>query len=170
LDTSSGGSNAMAEARESTLASFLRTVPLFEALDDEERGQILAIGRVRSYPQGAHLLEDGAPGGHLHVVHQGCVRIGKTLPTGVEEALALLGPGEIFGEVEFFDGSPASAQAVAHEPCEVFSIPHDEMLGLLKRRPELCAKFLWTFGKTLAVRLRDMNERIAALFVMSRAF
>jgi CRP-like cAMP-binding protein len=87
-----------------------------------------------------------------------------------EEALIILGPGEFFGEVEFFDHAPASAHAIAHSECEVLSLPHAEVEGLMRSHPEVGARFLWAFGRTLATRLREMNQRVASIFAMSRAF
>ena len=77
------------------------------------------------------------------------MRISKVVPGVGEEALAILEPGDFFGEVEFFDGAPASAHAIAHTECEILSIPHQEMRALIKSRPELAARFLWAFGGPL---------------------
>jgi CRP-like cAMP-binding protein len=98
------------------------------------------------------------------------VRISKVVPGVGEEALAILGPGEFFGEVEFFDGAPASAHALAHTDCEVLSIPHEEVKRLAENRPDLSAKFLWAFGRTLAGRLRESNQKMASLFAITRDF
>ena len=61
------------------------------------------------------------------MIHQGQVRISKVVPGVGEEALAILGPGDFFGEIEFFDGAPASAHAIAHTDCEILSVPHGEI-------------------------------------------
>src|SRR6185436_12166523 len=152
------------------IQEFLKTVPLFRELDDDELTHVLMVGLVKRHPQGAVLITEGAPGGQLHVIHEGRVRISKVVPGVGEEALTILAPGEFFGEVEFFDGAPASAHAIAHMDCEILSIPHREILALMESRPALSAKFLWAFGRTLAGRLRDTNGRIASLFAMSKGF
>lgn len=152
------------------IQDFLRTAPLFRDLDDEALALVLMAGMVKRYPQGASLLREGTPGGHLHVIHEGRVRISKVVPGVGEEALIILGPGEFFGEVEFFDHAPASAHAIAHTECEVLTIPHREVEGLMRSHPEVGAQFLWAFGRTLATRLREMNHRIASIFAISRAF
>jgi CRP-like cAMP-binding protein len=140
------------------IQEFLRTVPLFRELDDDELTHVLMAGLVRRYPEGALILKEGSEGGQLHVIHEGRVRIGKVVP---------LGPGEYFGEVELLDGGAASAQAVAHTECEILALPHSEVAQLMAR-PELANKFLWAFARTLARRLRDSNQRVVSLFVLSR--
>ncbi|HET7747703.1 MAG TPA: cyclic nucleotide-binding domain-containing protein [Vicinamibacteria bacterium] len=152
------------------IQQFLKSTDLFGDLDDEELAQVLMVGLVKRYAQNALILTEGTPGGRLHVIHQGQVRISKVIPGVGEEALAILGPGEFFGEVEFFGGMAASAHAIAHSECEVLSIPHDEVRALMASRPELTAKFLWAFGRTLAKRLREGNQRMASLFAIAREF
>jgi CRP-like cAMP-binding protein len=152
------------------IQQFLRTVPLFHDLDDEELTHVLMVGMVRRYPEGASILTEGAAGGRLHVIHSGRVRISKVVPGVGEEALAILGPGEFFGEIEFLDGAPASAHAIAHTEAEVLSLPHEEVRSLMQSRPELTAKFLWAFGLTLAGRLREANRRMASLFAITKSF
>jgi CRP/FNR family transcriptional regulator, cyclic AMP receptor protein len=152
------------------IQQFLKTVSLFRELDDDELAQVLMVGLVKRFPERAVILTEGSAGGQLHVIHQGKVRISKVVPGVGEEALTILGPGDYFGEVEFLDGAPASAHAIAHTQCEVLSIPHQEIRALMASRPGLSAKFLWAFGQTLARRLRDSNQRMASLFAISRDF
>jgi CRP/FNR family cyclic AMP-dependent transcriptional regulator len=152
------------------IQEFLRSVPLFHELDDDELAQVLMVGVVKRYPAGASILTEGAAGGQLHVIHEGQVRISKTVPGAGEEALTILQAGDFFGEVEFFDGAPASAHAIAHANCEILSIPHREMQALMLSRPALSAKFLWAFARTLAARLRETNQKMTSLFAISRDF
>jgi CRP/FNR family transcriptional regulator, cyclic AMP receptor protein len=148
----------------------LKTVPIFRELDDDELAQVLMVGLVRRFPQGATILKEGEAGGWLYVITEGDVRISKVVPGVGEEALSILHPGELFGEVVFFDGGASTASAIAHVDCEVLAIPHREMASLLRSRPALAAKFFWAFGRILATRLREADQRMAALLSMSRPF
>jgi CRP/FNR family cyclic AMP-dependent transcriptional regulator len=152
------------------MQEFLKQVPLFRELDDEELAQVLMAGIVKRFSEGAVILREGESGGQLFVIHSGQVRISKVVPGVGEEALSILSPAEFFGEVEFFDGSPASAQAIAHSACEVLAVPHEEMAALMRSHPALSAKFLWAFSRTLATRLRETNQRMASLLAISRTF
>jgi CRP-like cAMP-binding protein len=148
----------------------LKSVPLFRELDDDELAQVLMVGLVRRFTAGTTIFKEGEPGGSLYVITEGQVRISKVVPGVGEEALSILSPGDLFGEVEFFDGVPSSASAIAHADCELLSLPHKEMAGMLRSRPSLSAKFFWAFGRTLAGRLREADHRMAALLAMSRGF
>jgi CRP-like cAMP-binding protein len=146
---------------------FLRSVPLFSGLDDDALAQLLMAGLVKRYAQHALILAEGAPVRQLHVIHQGQVRIGKRIPGTGEEALAILCPGAFFGEVEWIDGAPASAQAVAHTECELLLLPFREIEALLEARPALATGVLRAVATALAVRLRDTNHRLATLLALS---
>ena len=132
---------------------------------------VLQVGKVYGY----HLTQERAR--ELVAVFAGswALRTGfqqviKLIPGFGEEALEILQPGDFFGELEFLDGAPASTQAVAHTACEVLSIPHGEILALMESRPELGTRFLWTFARALATRLRASHQRMASLLSISRAF
>jgi CRP/FNR family transcriptional regulator, cyclic AMP receptor protein len=149
------------------IQEFLRQVALFESLEDDDLAHLLMVGMVKRYREGASILTEGVPGQHLHVIRRGQVRISKMIPQIGEEALLILGPKAFFGEMEFLDGAPASANAIAHTSCELFSIPHAELKSLLRSRPELTARFLWAIGAVLSTRLRDTNRKLATLLTMA---
>lgn len=152
------------------LQDFFRDVRLFRDLEDDDLAHLLMVGMVRQYPQGAVVLREGAPGGNLSVVHYGQVRVSKIVPGLGEEALTILVPGDFFGEVEFLDGAPASASVIAHTDCEIFSIPHGDIRTLMREKPELSARLLWTLGQTLSQRLRETNRKVVTLINLSRVF
>jgi CRP/FNR family transcriptional regulator, cyclic AMP receptor protein len=148
----------------------LKTVPIFRELDDDELAQVLMVGLVRRFAKGTAILKEGEAGHSLFVITEGQVRLSKVVPGVGEEALSILRAGELFGEVEFFDGGPSTANAIAHADCEVLAIPHREMASMLSSRPGLASKFFWAFGRTLSSRLREADHRMAALLAMSRGF
>jgi len=153
-----------------SLQGFLQSTPLFAGLDEVIIRKLLLVSLVRRFRPRAEILKEGAPGGLLHLVRSGEVRISKLVPSGGEEALAVVGPGEFFGEVEFFDGAPPSAHAIAHTDCEIVSIPHQDLRRLMESRPDLGEKLLWAFARSFARRLRETNERLAGLLSISREF
>lgn len=152
------------------IEQFLRSSALFRDLDNEDLTHVLMVGLLKRYPVETVILNEGTPGGQLHIINQGRVRISKVVPGVGEEALTILGPGDFFGEVEFFDGAAASAHAIAHSECEIFTIPHQEVRAMMDSHPAICAKFLWAFSRTLAGRLRESNQKISSLFAIAREF
>jgi CRP-like cAMP-binding protein len=151
-------------------AEFLRRVRLFEALELPELAEILMLGVVKEFSAEDVIFEDGTPGESFFVIYEGAVRISKMYPTMGEEALTILGAGEFFGEMSFFDNDPRSARAVAHEAVKLLEIKNADLKAELTARPEVALKFLWAFSRTLAQRVRDTNEKFSTLFAISRVF
>ena len=117
------------------IQDFLRTIELFEDLTDDQMAHVLMVGMVKRYRAESVILTEGTASGRIHVIHQGSARLSKHVPGAGEEALTILGPGEIFGEAEFFDDQAPSANVIAHTDCDVLAIPHSEVRTLMQSRP-----------------------------------
>lgn len=150
-------------------AEFLRQVLLFRGLDDGDLAEILMLGVVKEYDQGEVIFDEGDAGDRFFILYEGSVRISKLFQMG-EEALTVLGPGEFFGEMSFFDDEPRSARAVAHEKASLMEIENRTLKGHLDERPDVALNFLWAFSRTLSQRVRDTNQKFTALFAISRVF
>jgi CRP-like cAMP-binding protein len=149
---------------------FLRRVRLFEDLEVSELADLLMLGMVKEYGQEEVVFEEGAPGESFYVIYDGSVRISKMFHNVGEEALTVLGAGEFFGEMSFFDDSPRSARAVAQGSTKLLEIRNEDLKAQLKSRPDVAVKFLFAFARTLSQRVRDTNEKFTTLFAISRVF
>ncbi|MBI4912109.1 MAG: cyclic nucleotide-binding domain-containing protein [Acidobacteria bacterium] len=147
--------------------AFLTHSPLFRNLDETERAQILIIGQVRTYKEGAVIFREGDPGDGLFIVVKGSVRISKQSPTG-EEALAVLEPHAYFGEMALIDYSPRAADALANEPTELFFVPLRELRTLIESHHQLALKILYSLCEVLAKRLRETNDRYMSIFTIAQ--
>ena len=149
---------------------FLRRVRIFEALEVPELAELLMLGVVKEYAKEDVIFEDGALGDSFYVIYDGAVRISKMFQHMGEEALTILGAGEFFGEMSFFDDDPRSARAVAHEGTKLLELKNADLKSHLATRPEVALKFLWAFSRTLSQRVRDTNAKFSTLFTISRVF
>jgi CRP/FNR family transcriptional regulator, cyclic AMP receptor protein len=137
----------------------LREAPLFSGLDDEA-AQALSASMVESHlGRGEVLFREGDEGERLYVVTAGKVKLGRTSADGRENLLAILGPGQMFGELSLFDPGPRSATVTAVTDCTLQSLGHDELGRWLDGRPEVARALL----VQLAVRLRKANDVVADL-------
>ena len=87
--------------------------PLFHGLAPEEVDLALSYFQRRLYPQGKPIFYQGDLGQALYLVASGKVRLFRTHLGGQERTLALLGPGELFGEMSLLGEGERSASAVA---------------------------------------------------------
>ncbi len=121
-----------------------------------------------SYPAGTKVFEHGDPGDRLYLILEGKVRISREVPGMGEEALAVLGPGDVFGEMALLDEAPRSADAWVHERCRLLAIPKDRFDDLLFVNKDLAYEVLWSVVRLLAGRLRETTNKLTFLSISSR--
>lgn len=146
----------------------LRKIPLFSELSDAELDRLAALGRQQACPRGEKIFAEGEPGDALYLIETGKVRISKQIPGIGEEALAILEPGSVFGEMALLDDGPRSADAIAHEACTLFVIEREPFESMLFVDKELAYQVLSGVVRVLAARLRDTNDKMAAFFAMNK--
>ncbi|HEX7186683.1 MAG TPA: Crp/Fnr family transcriptional regulator [Actinomycetes bacterium] len=137
----------------------LGSSPLFAALDAEAQDALRQGMDVVKLAKGETLFSEGEPGDRLYIVTQGKIKLGRSASDGRENLLAVLGPGEMFGELSLFDPGPRTATATAVTAGVLSSIGHDDLQPLLLARPEVAGRLL----AALARRLRRTNEAMADL-------
>ena len=156
-DTTSTAPEAAIEASPGALREALGETILFAELDDEQLDRIAAAGAVQSRQRGVVLFEEGAEPGEFYLVLSGRVAIAQESDDGRESLLAVLGPGELFGEMGFLDGYNRSAQARALEESTVLMVPYTELRLLYENNPAA----LWSAVQLLARRLRTMDRALS---------
>jgi CRP/FNR family cyclic AMP-dependent transcriptional regulator len=148
----------------------LRKINLFETLLDTELAKIEKICRAESAVKDAVIFKEGDEGDRCYIIVKGEVRISKFIPNIGEEALAVLKPGDYFGEMALIDNFPRSAHAIANGDAEFLSIHKTELDKILIMDRDMGYKLLWAFTKTLSKRLRETNEKMASFLAMTGGF
>jgi CRP-like cAMP-binding protein len=110
---------------------------------------------AREFPAGAVIFEEGDPGSRMYVIQTGRVRVVKQMG-GRSLALAVLGPGDFFGEMALLEGQPRSASAVVAEPSRILELDEQAFADLVRGNGEVGLKLL----RKLSARLRDATRKI----------
>lgn len=137
----------------------LSASPLFAALDPDGARALRETLVERHIVKGQTLFHEGEPGDRLYVILDGKVKLGHTSPDGRESLMAVLGPGEMFGELSLFDPGKRAATATALTDASVLELSNEQLMPWLAGRPEVAAALL----QALARRLRRTNEAMADL-------
>jgi CRP-like cAMP-binding protein len=137
----------------------IRRAPLFTALDDAAADALLANMTSRKLARAEVLFREGDPGRSLFVIVEGKIKLGRTSSDGRENLLAILGPGEMFGELSLFDPGPRNATATAVADTELVELASGDLNEWLTGRPVVAQQLL----SALARRLRRTNEALADL-------
>ncbi len=146
----------------------LRRVPMFAELSEEDLSWIADAGEAVELSGGDELAGEGEPGDALFVIISGELEVVKRSRT-TDVPIAVLGPGEVVGEMAIFEAQPRMASVRAVTPTRVIRIGRDVVLDLVGTRPSATLSML----RTVMGRLRGTEamlrerEKLAALGTLS---
>jgi CRP-like cAMP-binding protein len=143
-------------------AAFFKKFALFAELDDRELAAIAAIAKPRRYAKDDVVFHESETGDVFCLIREGQVKVTMISPEGKEIILAMLGPGDFFGEMALIDDQPRSATIIATEPLELMTIWRGDFLQILSENFSITKKIL----AELSRRLRRMSTRIESLATM----
>jgi len=143
-------------ANSASVADWLAEVSLFASISAADRSALARLVQERAYRGGQRVFMAGDAGDRLYIIKSGMVKIGVTSSDGREVTLALLGPGEFFGELALLDGLPRSSDAVTVDACHFLLLRRDDFLQFVVTRPEIALHLL----EVLSRRLRNDNDLV----------
>ncbi len=147
-------------------AQALKRLPLFKDFSSAELDALVSRVVRRVFPASYLIFEQGAIGNSCHLIRRGLVKIFVTSDGGQDAVLAMLRPGELFGELAVIDGLPRSASAITAEPTETLEISCEEFWRMLEQHPAAARKVC----AVLAARLRRTDNIVAdGAFLDTRA-
>jgi len=130
---------------------------LFRGLKDDERNALFSRIRIRSFTPGETIFLMGSPGDTMMAVLTGNVRISVPSQEGRELLLAILFPGEVFGEIALLDGKQRTADATAMTKCSLAMLERREVLTFFERYPSAWLNIV----NVLCERLRKTDEHLS---------
>jgi len=137
----------------------LSSINIFSDLSDNELEKLQKVFKPRNYLKNSMIILEEEYGDLVFVVKTGTIKITRVNDEGKEVILALLGAGEIFGELAILDGEARSANALAQENCELLAINKEDFLDILKHNFSISYNLLCELAK----RLRKSDQQIEAL-------
>lgn len=121
----------------------------------------------RVYPKNTMIFSESQPGQELYIIQKGSVKITKIVNNN-EVLLAVLKPGDIFGEMSLLENKPRSASAIAFEDATLLAVNKANFQGMVTKQPQiitrltqLLAERIWFIYKQLAnTQLNDPLGRL----------
>jgi CRP/FNR family cyclic AMP-dependent transcriptional regulator len=144
-------------------------VPLFSDLAPADLEALARMLSPRRYARDEVILLQGNTDSDLFIIERGSVRVVLTSADGREVVLALLGPGEFFGELSLLDGQPGHADVIAQDDCSLLRLSRERFQGFLASHPNVAEKLLAVLGRRLRetdalvydTTFRDVPSRLA---------
>ncbi len=138
---------ALTQDRRSELLGACR---LFSGVQAEDLAAVAGRAIEVEFPADRVIARQGEIGTGFFLVVEGSVRVVRD-----GEEVAILGPGEFFGELSVLDGLPRVAQVVAIEPTRCVALASWDFEQAVLDSPKLALAIL----RGLAARMRSVTEQ-----------
>lgn len=135
---------------------------LIQALNERQRHQVETMAQMQEVKRGAPIYLTGDPSTRLYILKAGAVKIARRTSEG-EAILALLHPGDVFGELAMIDTGPRDHFAEAYEDSIVCAIDRDLLQQLIRTTPELG----FQITKMMGQRVQRFQSRVEELLCKS---
>ena len=140
---------------------FLRSLSLFNDLTERDIGTVLQALHSRVYEAGEPLFLEGDIGRALFILESGHIELSRQTPNGKTQRVAVVEPGEFFGEMALLEHLPRSASATAIERSQVHLLYRTRLESLLRQHPRIGVSILHHLAKMLSARLRKATRNAA---------
>jgi CRP-like cAMP-binding protein len=130
-------------------AAVLARLPLFEGISSDSLARLTAVVGEQDFAAGQFIVRQGQVGTGLYVVLSGRVRVVR----GSDE-LAVLAPGDFFGELAVIDQRPRAASVEAVEPTRCLALASWDLLELLEHDSKLSLNLI----RGMVARIREQGE------------
>jgi len=144
-------------------AAELRNIGLFGALSDDVLAFLSEVLRVVSPAIGETIFREGDDGSTMYVVLSGEIEITKRSRGGVDARVAMLGPGDWFGEMSIIDIQPRSATVRAIAPVRLLRVSAADLDSLYRHDVRSYAIIVLNLARELSRRLRVADGILADL-------
>jgi CRP-like cAMP-binding protein len=122
-------------------------------LHEADLAVVLQYTQARMYAAGDFAVHQGEVDRSFFVISRGSFEVLVPSAEG-RQRVRVLEPGDLFGEVGFFDGLPRSADVVALEDAEALVLTQAAFQRLRLTHPRLALRFVLDLGRILGERFR----------------
>jgi CRP/FNR family cyclic AMP-dependent transcriptional regulator len=140
----------------------LRHVPLFSRMPEDQLAQLAQATRRKNYSRDESIVTEGDTTDSLYVVVSGTVKVVIGDKRGRKIILAILGPGEYFGEMAPIEERPRSASVIAMESCELLMLSKVKFRKCLEDNFDMAMALL----SCAFQRLREADRKIGRIALM----
>ena len=142
--------------------AYLKQVYIFNSLSEEDLRELVLVARRRTFRAGEVIFHRDDPGQILYVIKEGKVKICLISPDGQEIALVVFGKGDYFGELALLDSLPRSADAIALEKVECYTLQRADFHNVIMKNPKIAIQVM----EILSKRLRKTDQQVEDLIFL----
>ena len=156
-----------------SLEPYIKEVDIFEGIECGELRKIVEVVIERQIEPGTTIFSAQEKADYVYMIRQGRVKLYRLTEDGREIVVAMLGPGDIFGEFVFGEQLTHSVFAQSFEHTWLCMLPRDGFFSLLANEPKIAVTIISNIGRRLAVQALsvetlstfDVEERFCKLLL-----
>jgi CRP-like cAMP-binding protein len=142
------------------MRSVIRAAKVFESLSDAECAELVRFMRIRQYEAGAMIFERGKPGDSMLVIADGALSVVMPGPRRRNIEVARVGVADVVGEMSCIVPAPRCATMLAAERTTAYEFGRNDLARIRQQAPELATALVSAVIRSVALRLRRVEERI----------
>jgi CRP-like cAMP-binding protein len=135
----------------------LRPLKCLSRFTDEERLRFVGFTEAASCARDTVLFEEGDHGDCMYLILAGQMRVFRRKKGGQIEPLKVLGPGDAFGDIALFHGTPRTASVDALDNTRMLKLTAAGLEKLTAQEPAMSADFLHSLATALTQMYRDFH-------------
>lgn len=129
---------------------------ILSSMTDEEKQDALKVSVQKMVPKGTTLINQGDEISQLFLIRDGLAKVCLYTVSGKEIILDYIGPGQLVGELSFFDEHPSSASVITMKECHVAIFQRAELFQYLADKGMIAIRII----KILCSRIRKSNQML----------
>jgi CRP-like cAMP-binding protein len=140
----------------------LQEMPLFRNIDQKRLRVVAMMGESRTYRVAERLFEQGDEGDAAFIIIDGEVEVLVRVDGG-EQSVAVLGKGEIFGELAVICDQARSTAIAARTELEALRLDRNTVINLMREFPDITLELVRILGDRLERTTRELSQARASL-------
>ncbi len=116
---------------------FLQRNRIFQGIPKEEIEKFAHLFREADYSAGHVVFHEGDLGDAIYLLKTGHVRLYRVTEDGREATLAVLGPGDVFGELALFEETQRATVAETLDDAHICAASVSDFTKLMGHKPQL---------------------------------
>jgi cAMP-dependent protein kinase regulator len=136
-------------------------LPLFARFSQDEFNAFTKVMNVHPLPGGESIVKQNDTGKSVYIIAGGSVKVYTTMLSGERVDLAVLRPGDFFGEISFLTGKPRTATVETAEDSIVLEVTEDKLREITNQMPrilEVLQKFSEMRSKGTTAKIQEANK------------
>jgi len=144
------------------IADFLAEYKTFQNFTEADLQGLSEECAEATFKKDELVFAEESPGDKMYILRAGSVKIFKKIKNN-DTTLAIVNPGEFFGEMALLDGGPRSAAAKAIEDVKALVVTIKNFDNMREKSPHVALSIMDVLVKTLSNRLRQANKNLEVI-------